>query len=478
MKQRNRYILLFAVLLALLALSACGASPEEAEKQEPEAVETSADVSSISEEIKESEEADEGAEESEQETEEPEAEGSVWDFEAEPVEISVMSFFASDNLEVEQGVVDAFEEAYPNIKVSYENISFSDYFTVVTTLAAGNDLPDVLAMNFEEEARYADLGVLEDLTPFIEKENFNLDKYYASTVRMHQHSGIQAGLPATFSIVINFYNKTMFDEAGIPYPTEDWTWDDLVDAAQKMTQDVDGDGIIDQFGYVVGWWPNFVYQNEGTILNEEGRCGLTSPEAIEGLQLMVDLTLDPEQKIAPDRAELSASGDWDRFMAGGVGILPNGTWAITPFKENIEDSFEWDVMPFISFNKQATFMFGNAYSMTSTSKQKEAAWEFIKFATGEEGSRIRQAGEYETSPVKAVGAKDFIESTNGVPEHAEYFLDATEYAILPVAHPLWGEIHGIIWPELELALLGEQGVEEAMTAACDGVDTLLEENGY
>ena len=462
----QKWTMIFTLFILLaLVLTACSSGSEPAQEASSP---TEVEEINIAEEMEETDTEEGLAEE----------DAAVWDLDAEPVTISVLSFFASDNLEVEQGVVDAFKEAYPNINVEYENISFSDYFTVVSTLAAGNDLPDVLAMNFEEEARYADLGVLEDLTPFIEAEDYNLGKYYASTVRMHQHAGIQSGLPATFSIVINFYNKTMFDEAGIPYPDESWTWDDLLDAAKKLTQDVDGDGIIDQFGYVVGWWPNFVYQNGAAILNEQGRCGLTTAEAMEGLQWMVDLTLDPEQKIAPDRAELSASGDWDRFMAGGVGILPNGTWAITPFKDNIGDKFEWDVMPFTSINQPATFMFGNAYSIASTSTEKAAAWEFIKFATGEVGSTIRQAGEYETSPVKSVGAKDFIAATNGVPEHAQYFLDATEYAILPVAHPLWGEIHNLIWPELELALLGNQTMEESMTKACAGVDALLEENGY
>lgn len=401
-----------------------------------------------------------------------------WDFDAEPVTITVMSFFASDDLVVEQAVVDAFTEAYPNIIVEYENLSFSDYFTVLTTQIAGGDAPDVMAMNFENEARYADLGALEDLDPFIERDNLNLDKYFSSTVGMHRHSGIQAGLPATFSIVINFINKDLFDEAGLDYPDENWTWEDLLEAAQAMTKDVDGDGIIDQFGYVAGWWPNFVFQNGGQILNEEGRCGLNTSEAIEGLQIAVDITLDPEQKIAPNRDELSASGDWDRFEAGGIGILPMGPWAITPFKQDIQDNFDWDVAPMTSINQPATFMFGNSYAMSSSSEEKDAAWEFIKFATGEEGSEIRQAGEYEISPVKTIAANGFLPSLNGYPENAQYFLDATSYAILPVAHPLWNEMHDIIWPELEQALLGEQSVEEAVAIACEGVDALLEDNGY
>lgn len=460
-------ILFIILIVCMFALCSCSPSQDVESSEEDTMVE--GEISDIESEMKEAE--------TEEKSEEAE-EKSTWDFDADPVTISVLSFFSSDDLSVEKAVVDAFMEAYPNIVVEYDNLAFSDYFTFVTTNIAGGVVPDVMAMNFEQGARYADMGVLEDLTTYIKAEDYNLDKYFASTVNMHHHAGIQSGLPATFSIVINFINKTLFDEAGIAYPDENWTWEDLVDAAAKMTVDFDGDGIIDQFGYVAGWWPNFVFQNGGQILNDEGRCGLNTPEAIEGLQVMVDITLDPEQKIAPDRSELNDAGDWDRFQAGSIAIMPNGPWAVTPFKNNIGDKFEWDVAPFTSINQPATLMFGNSYTMSSTSEQKKAAWEFIKFATGEKGSTLRQAGGYEISSVKEIALRDFISSLNGVPENAQYFLDATSYASLPVAHPLWGEIHDFIWPELEQALQGIKSVEDAMETACQAVDKLLEENGY
>ncbi|MFA5014172.1 MAG: sugar ABC transporter substrate-binding protein [Actinomycetota bacterium] len=459
-------ILFITLIVCVFALSACNPS-QDTESGETDTI-TEGETSDIESEM---EEADEG------EADEVEEE-SVWDFNADPVTISVLSFFSTDDLSVEQSVVDAFAEAYPNINVEYDNLAFGDYFDFLVTNIAGGVVPDVMAMNFEQGARFAAMGALEDLTPYIEAENYNLDKYFTSTVDMHRHEGIQSGLPATFSIVVNFINKDLFDEAGIAYPDETWVWEDLIAAAKEMTKDIDGDGIIDQFGYIAGWWPNFVFQNGAQIINDEGRCGLNTPEAIEGLQIYVDITLDSEQKIAPDRSELNDAGDWDRFQGGSVAIIPTGPWAITPFKENIGDSFEWDVAPFTSINEPSTLMYGNSYTMSSTSEQKAAAWEFIKFATGERGSTLRQSGGYEISPIREIATSDFISSLNGVPENAHYILDATSYATLPCAHPLWQEMHDIIWPELEMALQGTKSVEDAMSTACQAVDALLEEYGY
>ena len=460
-------ILFIVLIVCMFALAACSPTQSVESSETETAVEEAeeVDVSDITEEMEE------------EITEEVE-EVSIWDFDADPVTINVLSFFSSDDLWVERAVVDTFMEVYPNIIVEYENISMTDYYTLLATSIAGGVAPDVMAMNFERGAEYEDLGVLEDLTSYIEAENFNLDKYFSSTVAMHKHGGIQAALPATFSIVINFFNKSLFDEAGVSYPDENWTWDDLTSAARKMTKDTDEDGAFDQFGYVAGWWPNFIVQNGAQILNDEGRCGLNTPEAIEGIQVYVDITLDPEQQIAPNRTDLSDMGDWDRFMTGNVAMMTNGPWGIKPFKSGIGDAFEWDVAPFTGINKQATFMFGNSYAMAAASEQKAAAWEFIKYATGPEGSTLRQAGEYEISPVKEVANRDFIASLGGVPENAHYFLDATSYASLPVAHPLWGEMNDLIWTEIEQAVLGNKSAEDAMNAATLSVDTLLEENGY
>ncbi|MFW5713660.1 MAG: hypothetical protein ACOCYU_03230, partial [Brevefilum sp.] len=110
----------------------------------------------------------------------------------------------------------------------------------------------------------------------------------------------------------------------------------------------------------------------------------------------------------------------------------------------------------------------------SSSENKDAAWTFLKFATGPDGSQIRQEGNYEISPVKEVAENEFLASLAGAPpENAIVFMEAVDYAMTTPKTPLWSEIHDAIWPELELALLGDLTVEEAMSNACTSVNAVL-----
>jgi multiple sugar transport system substrate-binding protein len=394
--------------------------------------------------------------------------------EQEEITIKVMSFFAYDNPEVEKGVVEAFEAAYPNITVELEMVPFSDIFTKYKTLMAGGEAPDVISLNFENSRQFAALGALEPLDSYIESDGYDMSMYYDNTVSMYNVDGVQYALPATFSDVVLFYNKTLFDNAGLEYPSRDWTYDDLMTAGETLTVDEDGDGINETFGYALAWWPMYLFLHDANVLTEDGTaCALTEPNAIEGLEKMVEL--QGENGIAPGRDSLAAQSDWDMFMAGRLAMYPVGPWGVQPFNDNIED-FEWDIAHHPAFQTQATFLFGNSYAISASSEKKDAAWTFLKFATGPEGSMIRQKGKYEISPVKEVAESEFLASLAGAPpENAIVFMEAVDYAITPPAHPKWSEIHDAIWPELELALLGDITVEEAMTNACSAVDAILEE---
>lgn len=393
---------------------------------------------------------------------------------AEPVTIKVMTFFAFDNPEVEQGVVEKFEETFPWITVELDSIPFSDFFTTLTTRMAGGQGPDVVAMNFENMRRFASLGSLAELDYFIQRDDYDMGEYYENTVKMWQYENRQYALPATFSTVVLFYNKGIFDAAGIAYPDSTWDWAKMVEIGKQLTGDTTGDGVIDQFGTSIAWWPVYLYMNGTDILTPDGtQCVLNQPAAVGALQKMVDLSL--VDKVAPTRGDLATQGDWDMFIAGRLAFWPTGPWAVVPFQDNIK-TFDWDIADMPGLQQQATFLFGNAYAIPVDSKHQDAAWEFVKFATGQPGSTIRQQGGYEISPVTVVAESEFLKTLEGQPPaHAEIFMHATSYAHLPPAHPLWNQMHDVIWPELEKALLGDQTVQEAMDKACAQVDVILAE---
>ncbi len=388
--------------------------------------------------------------------------------------IRVMTFFAYDNPEVEAEVVAQFEAAHPNIKVELEMVPYMDIFTKYKTLSAGGSAPDVISMNFENLRQFATLGALEPLDSFIDNDNYDMSIYYENTSQMHNVDGVQFGLPATFSNSVLFFNKTLFDEKGVEYPSADWDWDKLVEEGQKFVSDDDGDGIIDTYGYGEAWWPMYLFMYGANVLTEDNAsCGMTSPGALQAIENFVSAQMDGG--ITANKEAQTAMGDYDRFVAGKLAMYPAGPWALKPFNESIT-SFEWDVTHHPIGTQQGTFLYSNSYAISAGSENKDAAWEFLKFATGPEGSLIRQQGNFEISSVKEVAEGEFVASLAGqYPAHPEVFMEATAYGYKLPDHARLSEIQDIIQAELDLAMIGEKSVEQAMNDACTAVDSLLSE---
>jgi multiple sugar transport system substrate-binding protein len=125
-------------------------------------------------------------------------------------------------------------------------------------------------------------------------------------------------------------------------------------------------------------------------------------------------------------------------------------------------------------DRQATHVYANSYAMSVGSKNKEAAWKFITFATGPEGTKIRQAGKYEISPIKQVAETYYVEALKGQnPEHAIVFMEVQDYAVPQPVHEKWQQIYDSIAPEVDLALNQSKSVQEALDAACAAANLIL-----
>lgn len=392
---------------------------------------------------------------------------------AEPVTIRVMTFFGHDTPDVEQAVVAAFEAAHPNIKVQLEDTSYDDIFTKYTADVAAGTPADVISMNFENLRKFAGLQALEPLNDYVTRDGYDTSIYYENTLAMHTVDNVLYGLPATFSDNVLYFNKNLFDAASIAYPDASWDWAKLVDVGKQLTKDTNGDGVIEQYGYGPAWWPMYLFAYNTNVLTADGtKCALTTPEGLQAIQAYVDLST--KDGITANAAAQASQGDYDRFISGNLAMYDAGPWAVAPFNANIT-GFTWDVAENPSGTVKGTFLYSNAYAISSASSKKDAAWEFIKFATGTEGSTIRQEGKFEISAVRSVAESIFVSSMKGIsPEHPEVFMTSTAFGQKLSENPRFQEMMDAIQPELDQALAGTKTVEQAMTDACTVVDSMIE----
>src|SRR5690625_415011 len=164
-------------------------------------------------------------------------------------------------------IIDGFIEAHPEIDVTIEEAPWSEFTQQIVTRIAGYTAPDVWFKENAYAIGYGERGVAEDLTPYIEAD-IDTDEYADALFAAETPDGIIYGVPHGINPIALAYNKKIFEEAGVDPPTDDWTYDDMIEAAKELTQDTDGDGKTDIYGFGLG-----ANITQGWFRSEERRVG-------------------------------------------------------------------------------------------------------------------------------------------------------------------------------------------------------------
>jgi multiple sugar transport system substrate-binding protein len=382
-----------------------------------------------------------------------------------------VSFMISGDPAERQAYLDlvaAFEEAHPEIEVEVTHIpSGSEYRTRLSTEFAAGSPPDVTLMNYRRYGAFAANDLLEPLGPFLaESDLIQAKDFFPITIDAFTWHGEITCIPQNISSLVVYYNQNMFDAANLPYPADDWTWDDFVKTAVSLTQDFDGDGTIDQYG--VGIEPSlyrlapFVWQNGAPIVNSEvfpTRLTLTRPPAQAALQWFIDLR--QVHGVVPNRVEEAAQDSESRFVAGTTAMFLDSRRG-TPTYREIE-GFVWDVAPLPRHQEVAGVLHSDAYCLSSTTENKDAAWTFIEFANSVEGQTII-AGSGRTVPslISVAESDAFLDPTQ-LPAHSRVWLDTADTLRLVPIISTWEEIESTASEEIERAFYGDISAEEAAT---------------
>ena len=423
MKKTKLFSLLACVLVAVMLFSACGTTTGKTPKTDEQATPAPAETSGT---------------------------------EPENVTITYCNFNSSGgNEETLQKMVDAFQEEYPYITVEVETIGYDDYFTQMQTRVAGGTAPDCYELNIENFAAYANKGMLAEISG-VDVSGLNETALNAFNVK-----GVQYGLPESFSNVVLIYNKDLFDQAGVAYPTADWTQDDLQAAAEAIR--ALGDDIF-------GIWQPITYneffkvvaQYGGALLNEDKtEFTINSPENIQAAQTLVDRVL--VSNVQPNTVQQGGMGDWDMFMSGRLGMIPTGIWAFQTFTENCD--FDWDIAVEPGSTQKATHFFSNCVVLNPESKNQEAAATWLAWLTSStKSAEIRLEAGWDLPALSDMDAlASYLEITP--PENREAVFESLNYLVLPPVIEDYALMSDIIGRYLAAAADGTMTVEDALNAA-------------
>jgi multiple sugar transport system substrate-binding protein len=392
-------------------------------------------------------------------------------FADDPVTIRYFTFSAApDHLEDLDQMIAIFEAEHPNIHIEVETAPWGDYWTKLPTLIAGGQAPDVFELNYENFVTYASRGLLLNLeSPAADDTAFNAGVYYPRAYQAFQYGDMQLGLPATFSTVMLFYNKDLFDAAGVAYPQSNWTWDDAVAAAKQIT---DADSGVWGLHSPVQFWEFYkkVAQNGGSFFNSiDGSVTVNSPQNVEALERMVGFI--NEDGVMPSAADMGGMSDGDMFLSGQLAMNVTGIWMFSAFADA---DFEWDIEVEPGFTENATHFFANAVSVFAGTQHPEEAWEWVKFFTSsEEMAEIRVASGWELAALANLAYfEDYLVLTP--PDNRNAVFDSLKYSIVPPVIERQNEMQDAVGLLLERVLLGQMTAQEALDQAKLEIEALLD----
>lgn len=308
-------------------------------------------------------------------------------------------------------IIDGFKAKFPTITLEITDTPWADFATKVTTQIAGGNPPDIW---FQENAivlNYGKRGVAEDLSPYV-KRDLKADDYTANLLAAQSADGKIWGIPHGVNPSTLVYNKKLFADAGVPFPTKNWTYEDMLGIARKLTKDTNGDGKTDIYGMFVqsnitsGWYPWSKVAGGGILDATKTKAIVSDPKTIEGLTKWVGTI---KEGLSPTQDIYKANGGVDQMFGNGkIGIMPvqyNVTATINKNFPNLDyDAIE---MPVGWDGKRVTPYVVNSWVVFSKAKQevKDAAWEFLKYYLSDEAQNMIASGGAEIPVKKSAMAK-------------------------------------------------------------------------
>ena len=296
---------------------------------------------------------------------------TIWDSNQEPGLTEIMNDFTEKT----------------GIKTKVSVVKWDEYWTLLESGASGGSLPDVFWMHSNESQRYMSNDMLLDLTDKIaESSEIDPANYPEDIWGLYTYDDKYYAVPKDIDTIALKKKKKMFDEAGLEYPTADWTWDDVTEAAKKLTKD-DGSqyGLClrndnNQAGYY-----NLIYDNGGYIINDDKtKSGMDDPKTVEAMEMLEGWIKDG---VLPPIETMSENGEDVLLESGKVAMVPQGSWMIAAFRDNEYTAENCDCVELpksATTGRRASLYNGLGWAAAANTEHPEEAWQLIEYLGSKE----------------------------------------------------------------------------------------------
>ena len=289
-----------------------------------------------------------------------------------------------------QQIIDEWSKEL-GIKATIQVVDWSNYWTLLEAGATGGELPDVFWMHSNVAQKYMENDLLLDLTDYIDGSvKIDMENYYDGIVKLYQSNGKQYCVPKDIDTIALWYNKTIFDEMGVPYPDDTWTWADLKENAKKLTNDEHWGFAIAPGNNQEGYY-NAIYSMGGYVISDDKKkSGMDDPKSIEAIKMFTDMIAEGS---CPDLATVSETAPNELLCAGKTAMCISGSWNLSGYRDNEYAVANCDVavLPYTSSPSDRVSIYnGLGWAASANGKNIDAAWSLIEYL-GSKEAQIEQA---------------------------------------------------------------------------------------
>lgn len=303
--------------------------------------------------------------------------------------------------------------AQSGIKVNMQVITWDDYWTLLEAGASGGEMPDVFWMRSNTAQMYMAAGKLLDLTPYIEKSDVvDLSNYYQGVTELFNQDGRQYAIAKDHDTIALIYNKAIFDQYGVSYPDDTWTWQDYYEAGKAITEGSGGtvygaamNTTNDQDG-----WFNIIYDYGGYVISEDRkRSGWDDPNTKKAMEFVAQLCTD----VFAPQPLVAENGTDGLFNNGLCAMITQGSWMINSFyTHDNAANYAWAMLPYYDANgngqadegERCSVYNGLGWAAAYDTQDPDAAWSLIEWFSSE-AMQLKQA-ELGVTMAGYVGASD------------------------------------------------------------------------
>lgn len=372
-------------------------------------------------------------------------------------------------------LINAYTTMNPNVSIELMNVPSNEYKDKISIMLLGKDDVDIVTV--KDIPSYSGMvarKLIEPLDAYIERDGIDLDLYSGLTNDIIINNNLYA-LPFRSDFWLMYYNKDIFDAAGVSYPTNDMTWDEYANLAKSVSS---GEGVDRIYGSYHHTWRSTVQL--GTI--QDGKHSIISSD-YSFMKPMYNMIMDlQDTNTIMDYASLKVGNlhYTGLFYNEQIAMLPMGSWFISTViskHKTGEATMNWGLVKFPhqpGVEAGTTSGVITSLAISSNSKKKDAAWDFVKFYTGPAGAKVLA----KTGNIPAIRNDDILaiisnkEGFPSDPASRDALITAQVRLELPI-HPQVSIVERILNEEHELIMIGSSTVDEGLAEMTRRVNEAL-----